>query len=87
MTLPGVALLNGRCGKLLITNVRKLTQTEILDRGEEQGVISSSLDFDQLALLTLGFVKEVASNNESSMLSNLKSQSLKKKTMSRLERI
>ena len=34
--------------------------------GEEQGVISSSLDFDQLALLILGFVKEVAQNNTSS---------------------
>ena len=46
----------------------QLLKAEILDRGEEQGVISSSLDFDQLALLTLGFVKEVAPNNRSSIL-------------------
>ena len=33
---------------------------------EEQGVVSSSLDFDQLAQLILGFVREVAQNNTSS---------------------
>merc|ERR1719458_2397238 len=70
---PNIPLLSDTCGRLasrfgLFDPEESVTLpgVAVLDAsGEEQGVISSSLDFDQLAVLILGFVKEVGKNTKS----------------------
>jgi hypothetical protein len=70
---PNIPLLSDVCGRLasrfgLFDPEESMTLPGVAllnARGEEQGVISSSLDFDQLALLTLGFVKEVGKDMKS----------------------